>query len=145
MSLMLILFVIFSQFENFRLFYVTIDNSKIRKAKYTQENMAKLLHMTQCQYQRREKGEIKISDEEWERIAKALDTPVEDIKEDDDSNIQVNNYDNNSGSYFGSNNYFYNIPDFILENQQDYINLLKQEIQDLKEEINNLKSQNKIS
>ena len=114
-----------------------------RKGKYTQENMAKILHMTQSQYQRREKGEIKISDEEWERIAKALDTTVEDIKEDD-SKLQVNNYDNNSGSYFGSNNYFYNIPDFVLENQQEYINLLKKEIQDLKEEIIALKSQNKI-
>lgn len=116
---------------------------KLRKAKYTQENMAKILHMTQSQYQRREKGEIKISDEEWERIAKALDTNVEDIKEED-SKLQVNNYDNNSGSYFGSNNYFYNIPDFVLENQQDYINLLKKEIQDLKEEITALKAQNKI-
>lgn len=115
-----------------------------RKTKYTQENMAKLLHMTQSQYQRREKGDIKISDEEWERIAKALDTNVEDIKEDD-SKLQVNNYDNNSGSYFGSNNYFYNIPDFVLENQQDFINLLKKEIQDLKDEINVLKSQNKTS
>lgn len=117
----------------------------MRKAKYTQENMAKILHMTQSQYQRREKGEIKISDEEWERIAKALDTNVEDIKEDDSTQQIINNYDNNDGSYFGSNNYFYNIPDFVLENQQEYINLLKKEIQDLKEEINVLKSQNKTS
>jgi transcriptional regulator with XRE-family HTH domain len=117
---------------------------EVRKAKYTQENMAKILHMTQSQYQRREKGEIKISDEEWERIAKALDTNVEDIKEEDSTQQIINNYDNNDGSYFGSNNYFYNIPDFVLENQQDYINLLKKEIQDLKEEITALKSQNKI-
>ncbi|WP_423787596.1 helix-turn-helix domain-containing protein, partial [Klebsiella pneumoniae] len=42
---------------------------KARKAKeQTQESMAKILHMTQSQYQRREKGEIKISDEEWERM-----------------------------------------------------------------------------
>lgn len=117
---------------------------QVRKAKYTQEHMAKLLHMTQSQYQRREKGDIKISDEEWERIAKALDTNVEDIKEDD-SKLQINHYDNNSGNYFASNNYFHNIPDYILENQQEYISLLKKEIQDLKEEINILKSQNKIS
>lgn len=116
-----------------------------RNAKYTQENMAKILHMTQSQYQRREKGDIKISDEEWERIAKALDTPVEDIKEEDSSIHQINNYDNQSGNYSASNNYFHNIPDYILENQQDYINLIKKEIQDLKEEINVLKSQNKTS
>ena len=117
---------------------------QVRKAKYTQENMAKILHMTQSQYQRREKGDIKISDEEWERIAKALGTNVEDIKEDDSLIHQVNNYDNQSGNYSASNNYFHNIPDYILENQQEYINLLKKEIQDLKEEITALKSQNKI-
>ncbi len=111
-----------------------------RKAKYTQENMAKILHMTQSQYQRREKGDIKISDEEWERIAKALDTNVENIKEED-PNVHINNYDNNSGNYSASNNYFHNIPDYILENQQEYINLLKKEIQDLKEEIKRLKSE----
>ena len=114
---------------------------KARKAKYTQEHMAKILHMTQSQYQRREKGEIRISDEEWERMAKALDTTVEDIKEDDSTMHQINNYNNQAGSYSTSNNYFYNITDFVLENQQDYINLLKQEIQELKEEITILKSQ----
>ncbi len=97
--------------------------------------------MSQSQYHRREKGDVKISDEEWERIAKVLDTTVEDIKEDDSLMHQVNNYDNNSGNYFGSNNYFYNIPDFVLDNQQDYINLLKERIQKLEEEVNLLKKQ----
>lgn len=109
-----------------------------RKAKYTQENMAKLLHMTQSQYQRREKGDIKISDEDWERIAKALNTTVDDIKEVDSAVHQINN--NQSADYSLSNKYFHNIPDYILENQQDYINLLKKEIQDLKSEINILKN-----
>lgn len=112
-----------------------------RKKLYTQEKMATLLHMSQSQYHRREKGEIKISDEEWERIAKVLDTNVEDIKEDDALMHQVNNYDNNSGNYFGSNNYFYNIPDFVLDNQQDYINLLKEKIASLQQEISILKQQ----
>ena len=112
-----------------------------RKKLYTQEKMANLLHMSQSQYHRREKGDFKISDEEWERIAKVLDTTVEDIKEDDSLMHQVNNYDNNSGNYFGSNNYFYNIPDFVLDNQQDYINLLKERIQKLEEEVNLLKKQ----
>ena len=106
-----------------------------RKGKYTQVDMAKILHMTQSQYQRREKGKIKISDMEWERIAQALDTSIEYIKEGE-SNLQINKY---------HNNYFYNIPGFVLENQQEYINLLKKEVQDLKEEITALKSQNKTS
>lgn len=112
-----------------------------RKKLYTQEKMANLLHMSQSQYHRREKGDIKISDEEWERIAKVLDTTVEDIKEDDYSQQVINNYDNQSGNYVGSNNYFYNIPDFVLDNQQDYINLLKEKIQKLEEEISLLKKQ----
>lgn len=64
--------------------------------------------------------------------------PVEDIKEDDPNINQVNNYDNYSGNYSASNNYFYNIPEFLLENQQEYINLLKQEIQQLKEYIKSM-------
>jgi transcriptional regulator with XRE-family HTH domain len=106
----------------------------IRKAKYTQESMAKILHMTQSQYQRREKGEIKISDEEWERIAKALGTTIEEIKEGDSNKQDANNFDNN---------YLQNIPNFIFENQQEYINLLKKEIEELKEENTILKSQMK--
>ena len=112
-----------------------------RKKLYTQEKMANLLHMSQSQYHRREKGDVKISDEEWERIAKVLDTNVEDIKEDDYSQQVINNYDNQSGNYVGSNNYFYNIPDFVLDNQQDYINLLKERIQKLEEEVNLLNKQ----
>jgi len=110
-----------------------------RKAKCTQQDMAKILHMTQSQYQRREKGEIKISDEEWERMAKALGKTVEEIKEEETAIRQINNYDNQSGNYSASTNYFYNIPEFILENQQDYINLLKKEIEELKEENKQLK------
>ncbi|SFN29187.1 DNA-binding transcriptional regulator, XRE-family HTH domain [Chryseobacterium oleae] len=113
---------------------------KARKERYTQESMAKILHMTQSQYQRREKGEIKISDEEWERMAKALDTTVEDIREDDIPQRINDNYDNNSGNYYPHVHNNYNIPEFILENQQEYINLLKKQIEELKEEIKSLKS-----
>lgn len=113
---------------------------KARKEKYTQESMAKILHMTQSQYQRREKGEIKISDDEWERMAKALDTTVEDIKEEDIPQSIINNYDNSSGSYFPHINNNYSIPEFILKNMEDYINLLKNQIEELQEEIKTLKS-----
>ena len=102
----------------------------------TQQQMADLLFMNQAQYQRREKGVIPIPDEEWVRIAKCLDKEVEDIKEED-CLTTINNYDNNSGHYSSSNNYFYNIPEFLMKNQQDYIELLKDEIKRLKEEIRN--------
>lgn len=115
---------------------------KARKAMHTQESIAKILHMTQSQYQRRETGEIKISDEEWERIAKALNTTVEEIKEDHLSS--VHNYDTVSNNY-SENSQLYNIPDFILKNQNEYIALLKEEIEELKGEIKNLKYPNNLS
>ena len=103
----------------------------------TQNDMADLLFMSQSQYQRRERGEIRISDEEWERMAKLLGKETEEIKEEDC--ITIYNYDNSSGSYLGSysgnNNYYYNVPEFIMKNQQEYIEMLKEEIKRLKEEI----------
>ena len=100
----------------------------------TQNDVAELLFMSQSQYQRRERGEIRISDEEWVRIAKILDKEVEDIKEEDNITT-IYNYDNHSANYSESNNYFYNIPEFIMKNQQEYIEMLKEEIKWLKEEI----------
>ena len=105
----------------------------------TQSDIAELLFISQSQYQRREHGEIRISDEEWERMAKFLGKNVEDIKEEDNI-TNINNYDNHSGNYSESNNYFYNIPEFIMKNQQDYIEMLKEEIKQLKEEIKRIKS-----
>ncbi|GHS96020.1 hypothetical protein FACS189421_00380 [Bacteroidia bacterium] len=95
--------------------------------------MAELLFISQSQYQRRERGEIRISDEEWMRMAKILGKEVDDIKEEDNNITTIYNLDNNSGNYSASNNYFYNIPDFIMKNQQEYIEMLKEEIKSLKE------------
>ena len=105
----------------------------------TQSDMADLLFISQSQYQRREHGEIRISDDEWMRIAKFLGKEVQDIKEEDNITT-VYNYDNHSGNYSASNNYFYNIPEFIMKNQQEYIEMLKEEINRLKEEINRIMS-----
>ena len=54
-----------------------------RKEKYmTQNEIAGLLGMSQSQYQRRESGEIRISDSEWTRMARVLNKDIKDIKED---------------------------------------------------------------
>ena len=105
----------------------------------TQNDMADLLFISQSQYQRREHGEIHISDDEWGRIAKFLGKEVQDIKEED-SITTVYNYDNYSGNYAAGDNYFYNIPEFIMKNQQEYIEMLKEEIKRLKEEISRVAS-----
>ena len=104
----------------------------------TQNDMAKSLFISQSQYQRREWGEIRISDDEWINLAKLLGKEVEDIKEEEIIST-INIYDNCSGTYAAGNNYIYNIPEFIMKSQQEYIELLKREIKWLEDEINNLK------
>ncbi|MDR2684201.1 MAG: helix-turn-helix domain-containing protein [Prevotellaceae bacterium] len=100
--------------------------------------MAERLCMTQSQYQRRERGEIRITDDEWLKIAKILGKEVEDVREEDPITT-IFNYDNNSGNYSQSTNNFYGIPDFIMKNQQEYIEMLKNEILSLKAELAELK------
>ena len=100
----------------------------------TQNEMANLLCISQSQYQRRERGEIRITDDEWTKIAQFFGKDVEDIKEEDNITT-INNYDNHLGNYSASNNYFYNIPEFLMRNQQDYIEMLKTKIESLEEEI----------
>lgn len=53
----------------------------------------------------------------------------------------IQNFDNSYGNYVGNNNTYFNIPDYILESQKDYILLLKEENERLKKENDFLKSQ----
>lgn len=112
--------------------------SERKKKGYTQGQMADFIHISQSQYQRRERGEIKISEDEWGKLAKVLNVEVEDIKEEEIVQSIINNYDNSSGSYSPHINNNYNIPEFMLNGMEDYIKLLKREIETLKEQINNL-------
>lgn len=95
---------------------------------YTQEYMSKIISTDVSNYCRKENGEVKIFDDEWEKLAKALDVPVEDIKEEKVVSVIQNNdnstFSDNSVGVNYNNNYF-SIPDYLLENQQDYINILK--------------------
>lgn len=101
----------------------------------SQQEIADLLYMDQSQYSRREKGITKISEEEWGKIANILDKDLEEIYEEE-SGVIINNDNGSNGSvnYSGSIT-FYNIPDFILQSQQEYIQQLKKEIVELKKEL----------
>lgn len=98
---------------------------------FTQKDLAEYLNISQTQYSRKEKGEVEISDEEWERISKLLDTNVDDIKESGSSKNITNYFENtitsNNGSISG--NYYCNVPEFLLESQKEFIEMLKKEIQ----------------
>ncbi|MBK1898277.1 hypothetical protein [Chryseobacterium paridis] len=77
--------------------------------------------------------------DEWEKLAKALDVPVENIKEEKPSSIVQNNdnltFNDNSRNY----NYYCSIPNHILDNLNDYIALLKKQNEALEEENKKLK------
>lgn len=113
----------------------------LRKQKgMSQEKMAKILSTDTSNYSRKERGETRIHDQEWQKIADALDVPIEEIKEEKSSGIVHNDNStlhDQSGSYIHN----YNVPNTIIENLQDYISLLKKEIEDLKEENTALKAQ----
>lgn len=53
---------------------------------FTQKQMALKIAMEQTTYSRKERGKSPISDAEWNRFAKVLDIPVEDIK---DNNVPI--------------------------------------------------------
>ena len=56
----------------------------------------------------------------------------------------IQNFDNSYGNYVGNNNTYFNIPDYILENQKDYIHLLKEENDRLKKENKDLHEENDL-
>jgi transcriptional regulator with XRE-family HTH domain len=95
-------------------------------------------------YRRREKGETKISKNEWLKFAEILEVDYDTIFEPEveqtinitNENGQVNNNNHNARIEY------YNLPKEIIDNQQDYINLLKQKIEKLEEEIELLKNNN---
>ncbi|WP_415325473.1 helix-turn-helix transcriptional regulator [Chryseobacterium sp. MMS23-Vi53] len=106
----------------------------------SQEKMAKILSTDTSNYSRKENGITKIRDEEWEKLAKALEVSVEDIKDEAGLGIVHNEnptFNDNAGNY----NHYHNIPNSIIENLQDYIKLLKEENESLKKENTYLKSQ----
>lgn len=75
---------------------------KIRKNKYTQAVFSELVAMDPSQYNRREKGRIPITDEEWLRFAKVLEVDVKEIKEADSPLVNItHNHGENDHSING--------------------------------------------
>ena len=70
-----------------------------RKAKgLSQEEVADLLGMEQSTYSRKENGHTAIHPTEWEKLAKALDTTVDEIFEPQNS-VYIVNRDNANGFF----------------------------------------------
>ncbi|MDQ1806243.1 helix-turn-helix transcriptional regulator [Chryseobacterium sp. CKR4-1] len=115
-----------------------------KKRGYTQEYMSNILSTDVSNYCRKESGDVRIFDDEWEKLAKALDVPVEEIKEERPANAIQNNdnstFSDNAAS-INFNNTYYNVPNQVMDNLQDYIKLLKEQVEALKQEVEKLKSE----
>jgi transcriptional regulator with XRE-family HTH domain len=115
----------------------------VRKKKgYTQQQIADILATDVSNYSRKETGDVKIIHEEWNKIAKFLDVPLEEIYEEEAATIINNNnstFNDSPGSGSNINTFNNGLGIDIIKNLQDYISLLKEEINSLNEKLNNPK------
>jgi transcriptional regulator with XRE-family HTH domain len=108
---------------------------------YTQEYMSNILSTDVSNYCRKENGDVRIYDDEWEKLAKALEVPVEDIKEERAAAVVQNNDNFSDSATANINCNYYNVPNQIMDNLQDYIKILKEQVEFLKEELEKSRSE----
>ncbi|UOU99925.1 helix-turn-helix domain-containing protein [Chryseobacterium daecheongense] len=117
----------------------------LRKKKgYTQQQIADVIATDVSNYSRKENGDVRIIKDEWDKIARFLDVSVEEIYEEDDAKVVINNdhpvFNDNAASSIMTQ--FNNFSASVIQNLQDYISLLKEENEKLKEELKNTKGKN---
>lgn len=102
---------------------------QLRKSqKFSQQDIAEYLKISQAHYQRKETGKIYIKEEEWSKLAKLLNVGIEDIREKNGVLQNVNEVDKRNNNYL-------NIPEFLLDNEKEYVATLKNEINVLKQRL----------
>ena len=105
---------------------------EMRKTKgLSQSEISDKLCMDVSNYCRRENGQVKIMLHEWKKLAEILDTPMEEIYEEEDNQVFICK-DNTTVHYQGTNNIF-SIPEHLLETQRKYIESLEREIVELRQ------------
>lgn len=111
----------------------------VRKMKgFTQQQMAEVIPTDVSNYSRKESGGVSITQTEWQKLAKFLDVPVDEIYEEEEATIIIENpvFSDNTGVNVGNNNATANISNElsieIIKTMQEYIGLLKEEINRLK-------------
>lgn len=115
-------------------------NSRKKKG-LTQQQMAVKIAMEQTTYSKKERGISPINDEEWNRFAKALDIPVDEIKEvSTPLSIKNQNFTFNDNAINAHNNI--NIPQNIFDIIIKYNAKLEEENIFLKSQIQTLKQEN---
>ncbi|MDC8099780.1 helix-turn-helix domain-containing protein [Chryseobacterium rhizosphaerae] len=110
----------------------------IRKLKkYTQQQIADMLATDVSNYSRKENGDVKITEEEWKKIANFLSVPIEDVYEEDEAKEPKKETNEvYKGAKLKKNSYSNaDLHIELIKNLMDYITLLKEENKRLKEQI----------
>lgn len=92
---------------------------------FTQKQIAQELCMGITAYNRREKGEVSININQWEKLAEILDVPLREIFEPDEKQVFICN-DNTSVNYQGTN-HIHSVKESLIETQLKYITKLEEE------------------
>ena len=103
----------------------------------SQSEIAKMIKMSQSQYQRRESGVINISEEEWVQISEVLKKDIKEIKNEEIIS-DIFDYDKYLDFVLSSNNSIYNFLEFIIKKLYDN-EVFKRDMLDVKNEINKIK------
>ncbi len=109
----------------------------VRKTKgFTQQQMADVIPTDVSNYSRKESGTASITQAEWNKLARFLEVPVEEIYEEEEAKIIIENpvFNDNTQANVGNSNATINneLSIEIIKNLQEYISLLKEEINRLK-------------
>ncbi len=113
----------------------------LRKRKnISQQEMAKIIGTDTSNYSRKERGEVRIYIDEWEKMARALDVTIEDIKNEGEE-VSDSYSHSNITEQSGNGLNFYHVPDIFIETQRKYINKLEKEVESLKAENERLRSE----
>ena len=103
---------------------------------FTQKQVAEHLCMDPSNYNRREKGFVKINNLEWGKLSLLFEIPIEEIYESNEGVLELikNNEDLKYKSKDPDN---ITIPKHLLDHQKRYIDLLEEENQLLRSLIDN--------
>lgn len=121
-----------------------MNGQKLRKLRelrnFTQEYMAKSLGMTQQNYSKMEKSEIKFSEDRVEKLAKILDIDVNKLNNFDEKFIFTQNNEERSFDNGYSNGLSFN---FNVVVGSEELQLSKQKVQLLEKKVQDLQAENK--
>ncbi|TZF98852.1 helix-turn-helix transcriptional regulator (plasmid) [Chryseobacterium panacisoli] len=104
---------------------------------FTQQQMAEVIPTDVSNYSKKESGAVSITQTEWNKLAKFLEVPIEEIYEEEEAKFIFENpvFNDSSAGNIGNNNTT-NINNElsieIIKTMQEYISLLKEEIERLK-------------